>query len=275
MRGSISLDARVRLSLRDVRHRRHDRPARRSAHSSRVSGGLSSDLSAGRRQRPRDYGLVDRRQLTARAGERRGARVRRADRRAAMDVASDTAGSERIPAFATWRDGSAARTGAANVWSIMTADPARDLIFVPTSSAAPDYYGALRLGDNRYANSIVALRASTGRVVWHFQTVHHDLWDYDNASPPALVNGHARRQIHSSGRAGDEDRACCSCCIARPACRSFRWRSAKFPRARFPAKKPSPTQPFTTVTPSAEPAQLHRGSGIRHKPGGTGGMQSR
>ena len=60
-------------------------------------------------------------------------------------------------------------------------------MFVPTGSAAPDYYGALRLGDNRYANSVVALKASTGRVVWSFQTVHHDLWDYDNASPPALV----------------------------------------------------------------------------------------
>jgi quinoprotein glucose dehydrogenase len=65
------------------------------------------------------------------------------------------------PAHVTWRNGSAAKTGAANVWSIMTADPARDLLFVPTSSPAPDYYGALRLGDNRYANSIVALRAST------------------------------------------------------------------------------------------------------------------
>jgi quinoprotein glucose dehydrogenase len=50
-----------------------------------------------------------------------------------------------------------------------------------------DYYGVTRLGDNRYANSLVALRASTGMVVWHFQTVHHDLWDYDNAAPPALV----------------------------------------------------------------------------------------
>ena len=90
------------------------------------------------------------------------------------------------PAFAAWR-GSAAKTGSANVWSIITGDPSRDLVFLPTSSAAPDYYGVLRPGDNRYANSIVALRASTGRMVWHFQTVHHDLWDYDNASPPALV----------------------------------------------------------------------------------------
>ena len=70
---------------------------------------------------------------------------------------------------------------------MIAADAARDLVFVPTGSASPDYYGGERLGDNRYANSIVALRASTGRVVWHFQVVHHDLWDYDVASPPALV----------------------------------------------------------------------------------------
>ena len=66
-------------------------------------------------------------------------------------------------------------------------------MFLPTGSPSPDYYGGERRGDNRYANSIVALRAATGEVVWHFQTVHHDLWDYDNASPPALttvrVNG--------------------------------------------------------------------------------------
>lgn len=95
------------------------------------------------------------------------------------------------PAWATWRAApggvDAHRTGAANAWSVIVADSARDLVFVPTSSPSPDYWGGARLGDNRYANSVVALRASTGRVVWHFQTVHHDLWDYDNAAPPALV----------------------------------------------------------------------------------------
>jgi quinoprotein glucose dehydrogenase len=70
---------------------------------------------------------------------------------------------------------------------VIVADPARDLVFLPTSSPAPDYYGGLRIGDNRYASSVVALQASTGKLVWHFQTVHHDLWDYDNASPPALA----------------------------------------------------------------------------------------
>ncbi len=93
----------------------------------------------------------------------------------------------RDPAFASWDGGSAARSGAANVWSLMVADPGRGLVFAPTSSPAPDYVGSQRPGDNRYANSLVALRAATGEVAWHFQTVHHDLWDYDNASPPALT----------------------------------------------------------------------------------------
>jgi quinoprotein glucose dehydrogenase len=90
-------------------------------------------------------------------------------------------------AWHTWIGPRAHSTGAANAWSVIAADPARDLVFVPTGSASPDYFGGERLGDNRYANSVVALRASTGRVVWHFQVVHHDLWDYDVASPPALV----------------------------------------------------------------------------------------
>jgi quinoprotein glucose dehydrogenase len=91
------------------------------------------------------------------------------------------------PAYGTWAGSAAHNTGGANTWSIIAADPARDLVFLPTTSPAVDYYGVTRLGDNRYANSIVALRASTGKMVWNFQTVHHDLWDYDNASPPALI----------------------------------------------------------------------------------------
>jgi quinoprotein glucose dehydrogenase len=79
------------------------------------------------------------------------------------------------------------RTGAGNAWSIMVVDPERDLIFVPTGSASPDYYGGTRVGDNKWANSIVALRAKTGELAWGFQLVHHDLWDYDSASPPLLA----------------------------------------------------------------------------------------
>ena len=90
-------------------------------------------------------------------------------------------------AYKSWEGANAHRTGAANAWSVIAADPARDMVFVPTSAPSPDYFGGERLGRNDYANSIVALRASTGKVVWHFQTVHHDLWDYDNASPPLLA----------------------------------------------------------------------------------------
>lgn len=91
------------------------------------------------------------------------------------------------PAFSSWKGDAGIRTGGANTWSIIAADPKRDLVFLPTTSPAVDYYGVTRLGDNRYANSLVALRASTGKIAWHFQTVHHDLWDYDNAAPPALI----------------------------------------------------------------------------------------
>jgi quinoprotein glucose dehydrogenase len=85
-----------------------------------------------------------------------------------------------------WADKQQIRTGAANTWSVISADPALNLVYLPTGSASPDYYGGLRPGDNRDANSIVALDASTGRKVWAFQVVHHDLWDYDIASQPLL-----------------------------------------------------------------------------------------
>src|SRR5439155_15723054 len=85
------------------------------------------------------------------------------------------------------------QTGAANAWSVMSADPRLGLVFIPTGSAAPDFFGGERPGDNRYADSVTALRASTGEVVWSFQVVHHDLWDYDVASQPILmINGTAR-----------------------------------------------------------------------------------
>ncbi len=91
------------------------------------------------------------------------------------------------PAHSGWSQEAARRTGAANAWAPLSVDADRDLLFVPTSSPSPDYYGGERPGDNRYANSVVALRASTGEVVWHFQVVHHDLWDYDVPAQPTLT----------------------------------------------------------------------------------------
>ncbi|CAG0986364.1 quinoprotein glucose dehydrogenase [Myxococcaceae bacterium] len=91
------------------------------------------------------------------------------------------------PAFATWEDGSALRTGAANAWAQLSADPDRGLVFVPTGSASPDFFGGERRGENRWANSVVALRAKDGSLAWGFQLVHHDLWDYDAPAQPTLV----------------------------------------------------------------------------------------
>ena len=94
----------------------------------------------------------------------------------------------RSEAAVQFADNDGFRSGAANAWGLFTADPAHDLVFIPTGSASPDHFGGLRPGDDRDANSIVALRASTGQEVWAFQLVHHDLWDYDVAAQPALAN---------------------------------------------------------------------------------------
>ena len=69
----------------------------------------------------------------------------------------------------------------------MAVDPSAICCFIPTGSASPDYYGGLRPGDDKWANSVVALHAKTGKMAWGFQLVHHDLWDYDSAAPPLLA----------------------------------------------------------------------------------------
>ena len=90
------------------------------------------------------------------------------------------------PSSATWGGGNKS-VGHANVWAPMSVDTKRGLVFLPTSSPSPDFFGGLRPGDNRHANSVVALKAETGELVWSFQTVHHDVWDYDNPAQPTLV----------------------------------------------------------------------------------------
>jgi len=76
--------------------------------------------------------------------------------------------------------------GAANVWAPMSVDEARGLVFLPTTSPSPDFWGGLRPGDDGNADSVVALKAETGEVAWAFKTVHHDVWDYDNPAQPTL-----------------------------------------------------------------------------------------
>src|SRR3984957_5465076 len=86
-----------------------------------------------------------------------------------------------------WGKDTQPRTGAGNAWSTLSVDAERDLVFIPIGSASPDYFGGIRKGDNKWADSVVALKASTGEFVWGFQVVHHDLWDYDVASQPTLI----------------------------------------------------------------------------------------
>src|SRR5690242_12013354 len=159
------------------------------------------------------------------------------------------------PAWKTWRGPMGHTTGAANAWSVIAADSARDLVFVPTGSASPDYYGGERLGDNRYANSVVALRASTGKVVWHFQTVHHDLWDYDNAAPPALatITRDGRRvdvvlQGTKTGQLFVLDRD-----TGTPV---FPVEERLVPPSDIAGEQASPTQPFNTVIPALSPQRF-------------------
>ena len=87
----------------------------------------------------------------------------------------------------TWEEGALIEAGGANNWTGMALDTKRGMVFVPTGSATPDFYGSSREGDNLFANSLVALDARTGEYRWHYQTVRHDLWNRDLPAPPTLV----------------------------------------------------------------------------------------
>ena len=159
------------------------------------------------------------------------------------------------PGYRTWRDASAHRTGAANAWSIFAADPARDLVFIPTGSPSVDYFGGERKGQNLYGNSITAVRVSTGMVAWHFQTVHHDLWDYDNASPPALITVQRQGQrvdaVVQATKTGqlfvlDRD-------TGTPV---FRVEERPVPASDIPNEEAWPTQPFSVELPPLSPSRL-------------------
>ncbi|HME05958.1 MAG TPA: pyrroloquinoline quinone-dependent dehydrogenase [Bryobacteraceae bacterium] len=89
--------------------------------------------------------------------------------------------------YETWPKDAWTYSGAANNWTGLALDVERGLVFVPTGSAAFDFYGADRTGDDLFADSLIALNAATGERVWHFQEVHHDIWDRDLPSPPSLV----------------------------------------------------------------------------------------
>ena len=90
--------------------------------------------------------------------------------------------------YETWGDDSAIYSGATNVWTVMSADEALGYAYLPTGTPTNDWYGGHRPGDNLFAESLVCVECETGRRVWHFQMVHHGLWDYDNPSAPILAD---------------------------------------------------------------------------------------
>ena len=158
------------------------------------------------------------------------------------------------PAQATWQNG-ADRTGAGNVWGPMSADPEHDLVFLPTTSPSPDFFGGERKGEDRNADSLVALRASTGKVVWAFQAVHHDLWDYDLPSGPSLI------EVERDGQR--------VAALAQPSKMGFLFvlnrdtgqpmlplEERPVPQGGVEGEWLSPTQPFPVATPPLAPNRL-------------------
>jgi len=88
----------------------------------------------------------------------------------------------------TWENGSNRYSGNGGVWTMLTADHERGIVYLPTEAATHDWYGGHRLGDNLFSSSVVALDVQTGERIWHYQLVHHDIWDFDNPAAPILVD---------------------------------------------------------------------------------------
>jgi quinoprotein glucose dehydrogenase len=155
----------------------------------------------------------------------------------------------------TWENESWKDSGGANVWSTITADLERGLVFLPVSTAGPDFYGGDRRGANLFSDSVVALDAKTGKYVWHFQTVHHDLWDYDLAAPPILVRvRHDGRDVDAVAQATktgvvfllERD-------TGKPL---FPVEERAVPQSDVPGEKSWPTQPFPTRPDALTPQRL-------------------
>ncbi|MGZ8899658.1 MAG: outer membrane protein assembly factor BamB family protein, partial [Limisphaerales bacterium] len=105
--------------------------------------------------------------------------------------------------YETWSTNSWKTVGGANAWSGLTLDPQRGIVFAGTGSPSYDHYGGNRIGENLFGNCVLALNANTGERLWHFQTVHHDLWDYDLPCPPVLVTAqHEGKVIDAVAQVG-------------------------------------------------------------------------
>jgi quinoprotein glucose dehydrogenase len=151
---------------------------------------------------------------------------------------------------------SIAPTGAGNAWSMISVDTARGLVLVPTTSPSPDYHGLKRPGDNKWADSVVALSAKTGRLAWGFQLVHHDLWDYDTAAQPVLANlrrnGETLPGVIQGNKTGNLfvlDRL-----TGEPV---FGVEERAVPKSDAEGEEASPTQPFPLAPPPLVPQRLN------------------
>ena len=150
------------------------------------------------------------------------------------------------PGYETWPKDAWKYTGSANNWSGMALDEKRGIVYVPTGSAVNDFYGADRAGNDLYANTLLALDAATGKLIWHFQAVHHDIWDRDFPSPPALLtvkhNGKMVDAVAQTTKHGVVflfDRA-----TGAPL---FPIQEYPFPKSDVPGEWTSPTQPLPTL----------------------------
>lgn len=164
--------------------------------------------------------------------------------------------SGRPPEAGAWLQGEPYTRGSPNAWSLFSADENLGLVYVPTGNATPDYYGAQRsAAQDRYSSSVVALDAKTGAVSWSFQTVHHDLWDYDVASQPvlvdlpiegetvpALIQPTKHGEIFLLDRRNGEPLAAVE--------------EQAVPRGNIPGERYSPTQPASVGMPSLTPPAL-------------------
>ena len=172
------------------------------------------------------------------------------DRQAQVGLSPDSRPGEE--GVETWKNDSWAYSGNANVWSIMSADEELGYVYLPTTTPTNDYYGGHRLGDNLFAESLVCVDAKTGKKVWHFQAVHHGLWDYDFPAAPTLldivVDGKpvkAVAQVSKQGFVYTFDRV-----TGKPV-----WPIEERPvptQTNVPGEQPSPTQPFPTKPPPFE-----------------------